>query len=145
MHSLAWCATSLLPSVREVLLLQGVGATRRAAWASVTIWRHTVVVFLTVKFNPDSPKMGPLHKILLKLLCLCSLCGPPSLSFSFPFSPCCYVLFLGNYINIFASSLCGYFLCVQMPFLYIDMMVKITVILHAFLHRFVFSLGFFFL
>lgn len=75
--------TSLPPSVREVLLLWGVGAARRAAWASVTAWRHTVVLFPAVKFNPDSQKMGPLHKLLLKLLCLCSLCVSPFLPFSF--------------------------------------------------------------
>lgn len=106
--------TSFPPSVREVLLLWGVGAARRAAWASMTAWRHTVVVFPAVKFNPDSQKMGSLHKLLLKLLCLCSLCVSPSLLF--PFSPRCCVLFLGNYIHMFASSsVCEYLLCVQVP------------------------------
>lgn len=40
-------------------------------------------------------------------------------------------------MHVFASSLCGYLLCVQVPFLYIEMMVKNTVLLHRFLLRFV--------
>lgn len=88
--------TSLPVPVREVYLPWGVGPPAELPELPVTAWRHTVVAYPAVKFNPDPlesgslscPSLSPtlLHQLLLALpvLLSLSLSLPPSL-----FHPLC--------------------------------------------------------
>lgn len=127
--------TSLPPSVRKVRLLWGVGAARGAAWASVTAWRHTVVVFPAVKFNPDfqengtAPQTPALTPVPVRPLCF----------FFFPFLCTVVSSFLGT------TSMCLHILCVGVSlctvaiFIYISKWLSKTYVVYCdlLLHGFV--------
>lgn len=88
--------TSLPVPVREVYLPWGVGPPAELPELPVTAWRHTVVAYPAVKFNPDPlesgslscPSLSPtlLHQLLLALPVFLSLSLCPFLP---PFSTLC--------------------------------------------------------
>lgn len=120
--------TSLPVPVREVYLPWGVGPPAELPELPVTAWRHTVVAYPAVKFNPDPlesgslscPSLSPtlLHQLLLALpvFLSLSLSLPPSL-----FHPLCSTAVSSfnegswNTWFLWGSSVCE-FVCFQCVF-----------------------------